>query len=412
MSVILYNISLRIYRIGILVASFFNEKAKAWLQGRRNIFKRIKNEVKTNQKLVWFHCASLGEFEQGRPVIEAFKDKFPEYNVFLTFFSPSGYEARKNYSKADYVYYLPMDSKRNAKKLISLIRPEMVFFVKYEFWYHYLKTLHENNIPVYLISGIFRKGQVFFRNYGGWYKEFLEYFTYLFVQDEQSKALLNKNGFSNVMVSGDTRFDRVLNISSSMEVYDEIETFKNKELLIIGGSTWPKDEELLIHYINHSLDNIKWIIAPHEVSKSHVDDILYNLTKPAIRYSQTENSDLTEFNVLIIDNIGMLSCLYRYAEIAYIGGGFGKGIHNILEAAVFSIPVVFGPNYKKFSEAVQLKKINGAFVIHHYREFKSIMDKLIYNRQYRKSCGNIAGSYVTNNIGGTDKIISHISRHS
>ena len=405
--VFLYSLSLKIYYLVILLASLFNNKARLWVKGRTGLFGRIEKQVSPEDKIYWFHASSMGEFEQGRPLIEAIKDQNTSIKILLTFFSPSGYENRKNYKAADYIFYLPMDSKRNSVKFIRLVNPSKTFFIKYEFWYHYLSQLKKQNIPVYLVSASFRPDQVFFKWYGSWFRKILYIFTHIFVQNTTSEQLLKNTGLDNVTVSGDTRFDRVAEIARQSKRIELAEKFRKDSTIIIGGSTWERDEEILAEFINTSSRKIKYIIAPHEIHESKIERIIRSLNKPVIRYSSASINDINNYQVLIIDNVGMLSSLYKYADIAYIGGGFGVGIHNILEAATFGLPVVFGPNYGKFQEAVDLVRAGGAFPVNNFEDLKNLFDDLLEKDRYNKA-GKIAREYVVKNKGATWRILNEI----
>lgn len=409
--VYIYNIGIHLYFLLIYISSLFNKKATNWIKGRKDIFIKIKERVEPGQKIVWFHCSSLGEFEQGRPVIETFKTQHPDFKILLTFFSPSGYEIRKNYNKADYIFYLPLDTKKNAIQFIEIIKPQLVFFVKYEFWFHYLHILNTKKIPVYIFSAIFRPNQVFFKWYGKWYKKILFFFNHLFVQDQQSEELLKKYGLKNVTIAGDTRFDRVHTIASQTLVIPELESFKQNKLILIAGSTWPADESLLLNYINNNSSNeIKYIIAPHEIHSEEINRFCSACNKKTIRFSEIKNKSLHDQEVLIIDNIGMLSSLYKYGNIAYIGGGFGKGIHNTLEAATFGLPIIFGPRYKKFKEAIDLIALKASYSISTYKEFEKCINSLITNNKILISSGTQAAEYVKSRIGGTKIILFKIDQ--
>jgi 3-deoxy-D-manno-octulosonic-acid transferase len=402
----LYKLSIYIYYIVIRIAAFLgNSKAKLWVKGRRNIFTHIASSLKQAEKRIWIHASSLGEFEQGRPIIEKIKELKPDYKIVLTFFSPSGYEIRKNYPGADYIFYLPLDTKKNALKFIDLIKPDKAVFIKYEFWYYYLNTLKEKKIPLYLVSANFRKDQHFFKWYGGWFRKVLHNFEHIFVQNENSQSLLKGIGFTNVTVAGDTRFDRVYSIATSAKELPEVKQFAGESYCIIAGSTWEPDEEMLIRYINETSHPIKMIMAPHEIKEASIQALVQKLTKKTIRYSQIKDAELSSSEILIIDNIGMLSSLYRYGKVAYIGGGFGKGIHNILEAATFGLPVLFGPNYHKFLEAVNLTKAGGAFSVSDYNQMKTILDELIENTSKNNNCSQISRQFVENNLGATNIIL-------
>ena len=405
---LIYSLTIRLFLLGIYVFALFDKKARLWLSGRKGIFRRLDEAINREDKIIWFHASSLGEFEQGRPVMDEIKKNHHEFKILLTFFSPSGYEIRKNYQGADYIFYLPIDFKRNAVHFINIVKPHKAFFIKYEYWYHYLKALNEKKIPVYLISAIFRKKQLFFKWYGGWYRKMLNFFTHIFVQNDESLHLLSQYGFNDVTRSGDTRFDRVADIARQTKPIDIAEKFCADQTVVICGSTWEKDEELLIKYINQTDSQLKFIIAPHEVHQSHVSKITSALKKPYIKFSEANSGQLSERQVLIIDNIGMLSSLYKYGQWAYIGGGFGAGIHNILEAATFRLPVVFGANYRKFKEAVDLVRLQGAFSISEYSELAGIFDLFLTDLDKRKKSGEIAWKYVIDNKGATLKIMKMI----
>ena len=415
-----YSFSLWLYRTGIKIASNWNPKAKQWYNGRKKIFQRLANEIqRDNGRLIWMHCASLGEFEQGRPVLEKIRERYPHYKILLTFFSPSGYEVQKSYSGADYIFYLPSDSKTNARRFLNIVNPELVLWVKYEYWFFYLRELKQRKIPSLLVSGIFRKDQPFFSWYGKQHKKMLQSFTQLFVQNDASKRLLQSIGFSeNVIVSGDTRFDRVVDIAEKFQPITEIEKFCGNAKIIVAGSTWPEDEEVLDHYANIHMD-IKFIIVPHEIDTPHLKDI-ERLFKKSIRYSRLKiqieegqwlvsETKQSIYNVLIIDNIGMLSRLYKYATITYVGGGFGEdGVHNTLEAAVYGKPVIFGPAFDKYIEAVELLEEGGAFTIQSALELEQNLDDLFADEQlFNESC-EAAKNYVYAKKGATEKIITHI----
>jgi 3-deoxy-D-manno-octulosonic-acid transferase len=406
---LIYKTAIFLYSVIIHVFSIFNEKARLFVRGRKNWEKILSQEIDRNAKYVWFHCASLGEFEQGRPVIEELKELFPKYKIVLTFFSPSGYEIRKNYALADVVAYLPMDTKRNANTFLNIVNPEKVFFVKYEFWHFYISELKKRNIPLYIISAIFRENQQFFGNtpWGKWYRKMLNRVDHLFVQNEKSGELLKTIGISNFTVSGDTRFDRVAAIAKVSKEIPIVEKFRGNSQLIIAGSTWKPDEELLAAFINQS-NNIKFIIAAHEVSANNINRIHQLLKKPAISFSKVSETEIDKFQVLIIDSVGLLSSLYRYGDVAYIGGGFGVGIHNILEAATFGLPVIFGPNYKKFKEAVDLTSEGGAISISNFDELRQVLNNLMNDKNELEKASKICSNYVEKNVGSTKVIINKV----
>lgn len=401
---IFYNIGIYAYTFAIRLAAPFHEKAALWVKGRKGIRRKILSLPRGKERLIWFHAASLGEFEQGRPVMEALKQANPDLKILLTFFSPSGYEIRKNYAGADYIFYLPSDTPRNASCFIRHFRPDAAVFIKYEFWYNYLKELHRHQIPTYLISAIFRREQPFFKRWGTLHRRMLGFFTRLFVQDEESVALLTSLGIQNIQQTGDTRFDRVEQIAKAAQDIEKVERFCNGQPAVVCGSTWPPDEELLFDYINTDKSGYKWILAPHEIGETHIKSILEKCKKRAVRYSILSTSPET-YDVLIIDCIGLLSAVYRYGKIAYIGGGFGAGIHNTLEAAVYGIPVIFGPKYQKFKEAVQLIRQGGAFSIHNARELQEVLGSLIQHPSIAETAGQHARAYVESQLGATQVIL-------
>ena len=409
MMVLFYNLGIFFYSLAIKFSSLFNAKAALFVNGRKGWEKQLKGKIIAGEKYHWFHCASLGEFEQCRPVIEEVKSKLPECKVLLTFFSPSGFEIRKNYTEADVICYLPIDTKKNARRFLDITKPEKALFVKYEFWYHYINELKNRNIPLYAISAIFREKQQFFQSslWGKWFRKMLFSFQHFFVQNEKSAKLLKQIGLSNYTIAGDTRFDRVVKIAESSKEIPIVEKFKNNQPLIVIGSSWKMDEEILIPYINRSV-NIKFIIAPHEVTESNINRIINNLEKSTIRFSNVGENTIYEHQVLIIDSIGLLSSIYKYADMAYIGGGFGVGIHNILEAATYGMPVVFGPNYKKFDEACNLIKAGGAFSVNTYPELEAVFIKYINNPDELKKTSKISLGFVKNNQGATSFIIKKV----
>lgn len=404
----LYNIFIHIYHLILQTAAIFNSKARLWAKGRKNIFIEIEKTVKSGKPLAWFHCASLGEFEQGRPVMEAFRKTFPGYKILLTFFSPSGYEVRKNYPGADYIFYLPIDTSRNAQRFLELTKPAMAVFIKYEYWFNYIRYCYKTGIPMIGVSSIFRPGQRFFKWYGGWQLNMLRKFDHFFVQNQTSADLLLAEGISQVTVSGDTRFDRVVEISRHAQKFPDVEIFRNGEKVIIAGSTWPKDEELIFALIAQNISNLKFIIAPHEVHSSRIEDLMQKLPETTIRFSAITTSNPAEAKVLVIDNIGILSHLYQYADIALIGGGFGVGIHNILEAAAFGLPVVFGPNYQKFQEAVALLKAGGAFAVEGKPDFIDLVLSFVGQENKLHTASEVGRNYVLSNCGATAKVIHYL----
>lgn len=407
----LYNISIYFYSIAIKIASLFNHKAKLWVQGRKNIFKTIENTVDRSQKIAWFHCSSLGEFEQGRPIIEKFRLQHPEFKIVLTFFSPSGYEIRKNYNQADYVFYLPIDIKRNAKRFVNAVMPQFCVLIKYEFWFNYINELKQNNIPVYSASTIFRKNQHFFKWNGGWFRKQLKNINYFFVQNQESADLLKSIGFNNIEISGDTRFDRVYSITQNTKSFDNVEKFIQGDMIFIAGSTWKQDEDLLIDLINKKHQGLKFIVVPHEINPKSIEEFRNRIEVKSVLFTDNDTSNYPESNVLIVNTIGHLSQLYQYASIAYIGGGFGKGIHNVLEAATFGMPIIFGPNFHKFQEAKDLINLKGAFFVKNTNELSEFAYSILSNYQVLKFTSEITKNYVINNIGATDKILNTINEH-
>jgi len=407
---VFYVFGIKCFYLLMLVASLFNPKAKLWIDGRKNLLNKLKNDISSKDKVAWFHCASLGEFEQGRPVIEAFRKQYKDYKIALTFFSPSGYEIRKNYDQVDYVYYLPLDTPKNAKQFLDIINPTIVFFVKYEFWQCYINEVGRRNTPLYLVSGIFRKDQRFFKWYGGRARKILRNFTYFFVQNKESHNLLKSIKLENSKVSGDTRFDRVNDIAQNAKELPLIEKFIDGKIILLGGSTWRPDEEIIINYFNENVNDFKLIIAPHEIYSENINRILKTFKRDlkVLKYSDANENNVSGMDVLIIDNIGLLSSLYKYANIAYIGGGFGKGIHNTLEAATFGIPVIFGPNYENFQEAVDLIKLEGAYSISNYDELNKLLASLLENKISISAAGDISAKYVSNKKGATSKILKFI----
>ena len=410
---LLYKVGIFIYSLLVRVSSVFNEKAKLFVRGRKNWEEILTQKIDVNSKYIWFHCSSLGEFEQGRPVIEELKQQYPEYKIILTFFSPSGFEIRKNYPLADVVSYLPLDTKHNASTFLNIVKPEKAFFVKYEYWYFYISELKRKNIPLYIISAIFRENQQFFKNtpWAKWYRKMLFQVEHLFVQNEKSGDLLKSIGISGYTISGDTRFDRVAAIASGSKEIPIVDKFRGNSPLIVAGSTWKPDEELLVEFINQSAD-VRFIIAPHEVSANNINRIHQLLKKPAISFSKVSESEIDRFQVLIIDSVGLLSSLYRYGNIAYIGGGFGVGIHNILEAATFGLPVIFGPNYKRFKEAVDLTSEGGSVSISNFIELRQALNNLIEDENALKNASEICKNYVAKNVGSTKVIIKKVFNNS
>jgi 3-deoxy-D-manno-octulosonic-acid transferase len=405
----MYNIIMYAIQLGVAIASLFNEKVRKMWRGEREAFRILKEQVDPNAQYVWFHAASLGEFEQGRPIIERLRQEHPEYKILLTFYSPSGYEVRKNYQGADIICYMPIDTVTNARRFLRLIRPCMAFFIKYEFWYNFLHILKHRNVPTYSVSSIFRPNQVFFRWYGKNYGRVLRCFTKFFVQNEQSKELLNSIGITEVEITGDTRFDRVLQIKEAAKELPVVEAFASGRLFV-AGSSWLPDEEIFIKYFNEHRD-WKLIIAPHVIGEDHLQQIEKLLEgRKVIRYTQADSQrdSLKDAEVLIIDCFGLLSSIYRYGQVAYVGGGFGVGIHNLPEAAVWDIPVFFGPNNERFQEAQKLKQNGGGLEIHNYEEFAARMDELTADPTSLLKRGEAAGGYVKGNAGATEIILRQL----
>lgn len=406
----LYTLGIKMYNFGAKIMAPFNEKAEHYSKGREKLFVELSKNVNSADKNVWFHVSSLGEFEQGRPVMEKFRTLYPDCKIILTFFSPSGYDVRKDYKGADYVCYMPADTPQNAKKFLDIVNPKAVFFVKYDFWYNFLSEVRSRKIPLYIFSTIFRDSQVFFKWYGGKYKKVLGFFTHLFVQDENSVKLLEKNGITNVTIAGDTRFDRVCQITRNAENIPLVDEFAKDNRVIVAGSSWPPDENLIFSALERLKDNhkIKLIIAPHEIHEGHLSAIEKNIKFKHIRFSKADGNNVKECDVLIIDNFGMLSRLYKYATIAYVGGGFGSGIHNILEAVSYGIPVVFGTNYKRFKEAVDLVSLGSAATVRNADELFSVFDRYLSDDALLERAGKISSDYVNKNLGAADKILSQV----
>ncbi|MCG2615885.1 3-deoxy-D-manno-octulosonic acid transferase [Terrimonas sp. NA20] len=410
MKLIFYNIFLFLFSIGVRIAAFFNKKAGLWIEGRKDIFERLNTALQGQSHIVWMHCASLGEFEQGRPVLEKIRQQYPSYKLLVTFFSPSGYETMKNYKGADWIFYLPMDGRSNAKRFLEIVNPSLVVFVKYEYWYYYLNTVQQRNIPLLMVSAIFRENAAFFKWYGGLHRKMLNSFTHLFIQTEESlrllSALLPADRFT---LAGDTRFDRVIDIAEKAEPIPLIEQFTAHSKTIIAGSSWPPDEAILQTAFNTMKGTFKLIIAPHQVDEEHISQIR-GLFPGCLLYSQLLSGERqpTESNVLIINNIGLLSRIYRYAHTTYIGGAFGAGLHNTLEAAVYGKPVVFGTVYRKFNEAIGLVETGAAFSIANADSYISILQQLVADEEYYEKTCSAARGYVFQHKGATARIMHYI----
>ena len=411
----LYNLVVLFAGFLLKIVAAFSPKIKLFIEGRKVVFPTLEQKIKVSDKTIWFHAASLGEYEQGLPVIEKIKEQFPLHKIVVTFFSPSGYEVRKNNTVADITVYLPLDTKKNAQEFIKLVHPDLVFFIKYEYWPNYLAELKKQKIKTYLISGILRKDQLFFKWYGGFYREALNTFSYFFVQNDGSKKLLQQLGKNNVSVSGDTRFDRVVAILEKDNSLDFIEDFlsvraqSRKTTTIVIGSSWPKDENLLIDFINSSALDIKFIIAPHNIKADQIQQLKDRIKKKTVLFTEMEGKNLADYDVFIIDTIGILTKIYSYADIAYVGGGFGNpGVHNILEPATFGVPIVIGPNYSHFAEATALVNMEGCDVVNNSEELKESFINLISNEDIRNEKGHICSTFVQMNKGATSIILKYI----
>lgn len=403
----MYQVAIYLYLCGVALASIFSKKVKKMWKGERQTLDILKSKVNPNHQYIWFHAASLGEFEQGRPLIERIRTDYPEYKILLTFFSPSGYEVRKNYEHADIVCYLPIDTIRNARRFLRTVRPCMAFFIKYEFWYNYLHILKHRNVPVYSVSSIFREHQIFFRWYGKSYAGVLRCFTHFFVQNEKSKHLLHTIGIDTVDVVGDTRFDRVLQIKDKAQQLPIVEAFKADKKVFVAGSSWAPDEDIFIPFMNECKD-WKMIIAPHVISEEHLKRIEEKCKGKTVRYTATTPEEAAQAQCLLIDCFGLLSSVYHYGEVAYVGGGFGVGIHNVLEAVVWKMPVLFGPNHQRFQEAQELIKAKGGFEITDSSSFAHMMQQFMTQQEYLRLSGEAAGSYVESKAGATQKILKQI----
>jgi 3-deoxy-D-manno-octulosonic-acid transferase len=404
--IFLYQTSIYFYYFAIYVTSFINPKAKLWIEGRASIFDKLK-EIEGQKNIYWFHCASLGEFEQGRPIIEKLKEKDNSIKILITFFSPSGFIFGKKYDQADYVFYLPLDTPSNAKRFINIINPKKAFFIKYEFWYNYLFQLHNNNIPTYLISGVFRKSQPFFKWYGSIHKKMLSYFTYFFVQNLSSEILLINAGYNNVYVTGDTRLDRVYENSTNPINPPLIKKFTENKKVIIAGSSWPKEDKIICEFINSTKKDFKYIIAPHDISPNHIKEIEKLLVNNYIKYSEATYDNIASNTTLIIDNIGILANTYQFTDIAFIGGGFSGSLHNILEPSSFGNVVLFGPKHKKFPEAEDLVKIKGAFEIEDIDDLIAIINHLLIDDNLKQS-QQVNINFIKEGRGATKNILNQL----
>ncbi len=402
----LYNIAMGCYRLGVALAAPWNTKAKLWRDGRKSLFDRMRESIDPSAPTIWVHVASLGEFEQGRPIIEKIKAERPEYKILLTFFSPSGYEIRKNYPGADYIFYLPLDTPSNAREFLDIVKPQMAVFVKYEYWINLLAELKNRDIPTYIVSAIFRRDSIFFRSTGAMWREALKSFELLFVQDDNSKSLLAELGHENVVVAGDTRFDRVAQIAAAAKKIDLIEQFKGDSRLFVAGSSWGPDEELIVRLANEN-PTIKFIVAPHEMEQARMAKIEQSAVGGAVRYTNIDG-DISDKQILILDTMGMLSSVYGYADFSYIGGGFGVGIHNTLEAATFGLPIAFGPNYQKFKEARDMIALGGATSVSNYEELERWFAPLRDDSEHLAAVSQISKDYTARNQGATDKFFDMV----
>lgn len=407
---ILYDILIAIVGLLLVFTALLNSKVKLFISGRKTVFATLQQNIRPSDKTLWFHAASLGEYEQGLPVMLAIKEKYPAHKVVLTFFSPSGFEVRKNNTVAHVTVYLPLDTKNNVRRFLDLVHPDLVFFIKYEYWPNYLCELKNRNIRTFLISGIFREKQVFFKWYGGFYREVLNTFEHFFVQNSRSKELLRELGKANVTISGDTRFDRVAAILEKDNRLDFVSEFKNGTLAIVVGSSWPKDESLLANFINSTTKKVKFIIAPHNIKALQIDQLAKSISRKTVLFSNKEHQNLADYDVFIIDTVGILTKIYSYADIAYVGGGFGNpGVHNILEPATFGIPIVIGPHFSHFAEATALVEMGGCIPISDQQELDEAFDLLIDNEDERHEKGHICATFVQMNKNATPTIMKHFA---
>ncbi len=409
----LYNLLINLSKGLLWPSQFFSPKMKLFVEGRKDVFQKLESQLHPEDKTLWFHCASLGEFEQGLPIMEALKKIKPEYKIVLTFFSPSGYEVKKNTSIADVVTYLPLDTTKNAKLFIEKVHPSMAFFVKYEFWPNYLHTLKQNNIPTFLVSGVFRSDQPFFKPSASFMRSSLGAFQHFFVQNERSKELLHSIEINNVSVSGDTRFDRVSHQIELDNSLDFMETFKGDSLCVVCGSTWPEDEVVLLKTIQSELSqNVKFVIAPHNINAKQIERFRNQLNRPSVLFSEKDQCDLTSANILIVDTIGILTKLYSYADIAYVGGAMGTtGLHNILEPATFGVPIIVGKEFSKFPEAIKLEDLAGLYSISNAQECYELMHKMVHQKKFREQTGMICGHFVNKNTGATKMIVEYVETY-
>ncbi|MEQ8422761.1 MAG: glycosyltransferase N-terminal domain-containing protein [Arenibacter algicola] len=404
----IYNFAVQLSALFLKLIALFHPKIKLFVDGRKEVMSYLKKNISEGDSIIWVHTASLGEFEQGLPIIEQLKKNYPEYRILVTFFSPSGYEVKKNTAAADVVTYLPMDTKKNAKNFLGLVNPKLVIFVKYEIWPNYLRALSQRNIPSLLISALFKENQIYFKSYGGFMRKALHNFTHIFVQDTKSIELLSKINIKNTAISGDTRFDRVIEILERDNNLAFMENFKNGAKTLVAGSTWPDDEEVLVPYINTGESSLKFVLAPHNIKPEHINKLKSSINKKTILYSELENKDLSAYEVLIIDTIGLLTKIYSYAEISYVGGGFATGLHNTLEPAVYGIPVIIGPSFKGFKEAEDLVNKGGVLVVKSPAEFFTLVNDLLKDEEHLKRTGDINSTYVSENKGASIQIMAYV----
>tara|TARA_R110000751_G_scaffold93267_1_gene182183 strand:+ start:313 stop:1605 length:1293 start_codon:yes stop_codon:yes gene_type:complete len=404
----IYNFAVQLSALFLKLIALFHPKIKLFVDGRKEVMSYLQKNIPEGVSIIWVHTASLGEFEQGLPIIEQLKKNYPEYRILVTFFSPSGYEVKKNTAAADLVTYLPMDTKKNAIKFLDLVNPKLVIFVKYEIWPNYLRSLSQRNIPTLLISALFKENQIYFKSYGGFMRKTLHNFTHIFVQDTKSIELLSKINIKNTAISGDTRFDRVIEILERDNNLAFMENFKNGAKTLVAGSTWPDDEEVLVPYINTGESSLKFVLAPHNIKPEHINKLKSSINKKTILYSELENKDLSAYEVLIIDTIGLLTKIYSYAEISYVGGGFATGLHNTLEPAVYGIPVIIGPSFKGFKEAEDLVNKGGVLVVKSPAEFFTLVNNLLKDEEHLKRTGDINSTYVSENKGASIQIMAYV----
>ena len=404
----LYQIGIQISTLVLKVAVFFSKKIRRFQQGRVGLFQRLEQQLDPGAKYIWIHAASLGEYEQGLPVLEQLKAHFQDYRFLLTFFSPSGYEVKKDTAPADLVFYLPLDTPGNARRFLELVRPRLAIFIKYEIWPNYFRKMHDMEIPIVMISARFSPSQVFFKWYGGFMRKTLHYVHHFYLQDEQSAHLLSSIGIEKATISGDTRFDRVKSIVEQDNSLLFMQHFKQGRFCLVAGSTWPQDEDILVKYINQASDGLKVVLVPHDIDEESCDDLLRRIRKRAVRFTKMNLEEIHEYQVLLIDKVGLLTRIYSYADTAYVGGGFVTGLHNTLEPAVFGIPVVIGPKYKGFREATDLVELGGMFPIASYSEFFDIMESCRTDMEIRRSAGRICAAYVEKNTGASIRIVEGI----